>query len=82
MGAEAPEGEQAEVKIAAWLLMILLSDYGGSGFPVVIQMQGPRLPPDADCMVIRQIISQDLNLLEGGVAVYVECQQLWNEDAY
>ena len=62
--------------------MILLSDYGASGFPVVFSMPGPRLPPEADCMMIRQLISQDLNLLEGGVSAYVECQEVESEDAY
>ena len=67
--------------LKAWLLILLLTDYQ-EGYPAVHKMDGPRLPADADCVTIRQLISQDLNYLEGGKSVYVECQEVEDDDAH
>lgn len=61
----------------AWLLLLTLTTYdANSAYPVSTIMRGPLLPILENCMQIRQMISEDLNRLEDGSSVYVECKEL------
>ena len=61
----------------AWLLILVLTTYdANSAYPVSTTMHGPMLPILENCMRIRQMISEDLNRLEDGSSVYVECKEL------